>query len=135
MAVENVAAVSATPNSISRVPRQNATIVMVRSETGVAHTAAQDSTPTLPESLSRYQVEAQSGPRPEEFLFISQREKLKKADQFPPLKPLSARHVESLKNRPAGGLAPTRGQSTISEDAIHHDSPPLQRNFHIDFLA
>jgi len=129
MAIEEAAAITVTANSTSTVPRFNEPIVMVRTASGAPFGPAQDSVPTLPESLSRYQVEAQPGALPlYEPLRLSYREKLEKTDH---------RLDESPQRRALSraALAQIVTSAPRNPPAALLGIPPLMRHGHIDILA
>jgi len=128
MSIEEAAALTVTANSISTVPRFNMPIVMVRSESGAPFGPAQDGVPTLPESISRYQVEAHPASLSlYETLRLSHREKLEKIgyrlDEDPDRRGLSLAVSAKLAASARPPAGPTVG------------TPPLMRRQHIDILA
>jgi hypothetical protein len=129
MAIEEAAAITVTANSTSTVPRFNEPIVMVRTESGAPFGPAQDSVPTLPESLSRYQVEAQLGSLPlYEPLRLSYREKIEK----------SGRRLDESPQRRAlsrAALAQIAASAPRNPPAAMAGIPPLMRHGHVDIVA
>jgi hypothetical protein len=129
MAIEEAAAITVTANSTSTVPRFNEPIVMVRTESGAPFGPAQDSVPTLPESLSRYQVEAHPGSLPlYEPLRLSYREKLEKADHRLDESP-------QRRSRSRAALAQIAASATQNPRSAVVGIPPLMRHGHVDIVT
>jgi hypothetical protein len=96
MAIEEFAAVTAGTNAVSNVPRFYEPIVMVRRETGAPFGAAQDQVPALPESISRYQVEASAPTPAQEFLIpISFRQEFQRTEGMWPVSAIWTRQGKS----------------------------------------
>ena len=127
MAIQEVAAVTATASSISTVPRFNEPIVMVRTESGAPFGPSQDGTRALPESLSRYQVEAQSAYLAMyEALRFSYREKLAKAGHST---------ADDFRRGNASGDPNAATSSPGGPPPLLAAGPPLMRRQHVDVWA